>query len=99
MDVTEEFQREYTFYLAPKTTVLHNLLRALALDSYGRRVRRSPEFVASSCSTLSPEFSNSTLSIWLYIVHNRKSCTLATGDNEYAKRTHTRVSNLLWSYS
>ena len=33
LDVTEEFQREYTFYLAPKTTVLHNLLRALALDS------------------------------------------------------------------
>ena len=32
-DVTEEFQQEYTFYLAPKTTVLHNLLRALALDS------------------------------------------------------------------
>ena len=33
MDVTEEFQWEYTFYMAPTTTVLHNLLRALALDS------------------------------------------------------------------
>ena len=31
-DVIEEFQREYTFYLAPKPTVLHNLLWALALD-------------------------------------------------------------------
>ena len=29
----DEFQREYTFYLAPKTTVLHNLLRVLSLDS------------------------------------------------------------------
>ena len=27
------FQREFTFCLAPKTTVFHNLLRALALDS------------------------------------------------------------------
>ena len=34
-DVTEEFQREFTFYLAPlyPCTVLQNLLRALALDS------------------------------------------------------------------
>ena len=28
-----EFQLECTFYLAPKTTVLHNMLRTLALDS------------------------------------------------------------------
>ena len=32
MDVTEEFQQEYNFYLAPKPTVLHNLLRVLAVD-------------------------------------------------------------------
>ena len=37
--VTEEFQREHTFYLAPKTIVLHNLLKALALDSQWGRVR------------------------------------------------------------
>ena len=47
MDVTEEFQREYTFYLGPKTTVLHNLLSSRFLGGMAEDGVQNPLYLVA----------------------------------------------------